>query len=165
MFHTDNFFALSINPPSPINLPSSSVPKINRGFTVYDLFFCSLCNQSILFVIFFAVTTEYASGYPVWKSGRNTEAPFTLKATIHYPEERILYPYMTYMTFQSVQVLFKHKPRQFIDNCRILPTLDRHLCHFEISFSGSSDTNHDSLLNIVLEHCLHWTATFEIFSR
>ncbi|CAB3989487.1 Transmembrane 231 [Paramuricea clavata] len=37
------------------------------------------------------VTTEYASGYPVWKSGRNTEATFTLKATIHYPEERIFY--------------------------------------------------------------------------
>ena len=43
-------------------------------------------------VFFFAVTTEYISGYPVWKSGRNTNAPFVLKATIHYPEERILYP-------------------------------------------------------------------------
>ncbi|XP_028392056.1 transmembrane protein 231-like [Dendronephthya gigantea] len=37
------------------------------------------------------VTTEYVSAYPIWKSGRNTEAPFRLKATIYYPEERIFY--------------------------------------------------------------------------
>ncbi|XP_046842475.1 transmembrane protein 231-like [Xenia sp. Carnegie-2017] len=37
------------------------------------------------------VTTEYESVYPLWRTGRNIEAPFVLKATIYYPEERIFY--------------------------------------------------------------------------
>lgn len=37
------------------------------------------------------VTTEYVSAYPVWKAGRGIEAPFILKATVYYPEERIFY--------------------------------------------------------------------------
>ena len=39
-----------------------------------------------------SVTTEYESGYPLWRTGRNIETPFVLQATIYYPEERILYP-------------------------------------------------------------------------
>ena len=33
---------------------------------------------------------------------------------------------------------------------------------FEIFFSGSSDTNHNSLLTVIVEYYLYWTSTFEI---
>lgn len=41
------------------------------------------------------VTTEYASDYPVWTSGRATGQPFALQGTVFYPEEIIMYPFDT----------------------------------------------------------------------
>ena len=80
---------------------------------------CPDAQQRISMDYFLAVTTEYVSSYPVWKSGRNTEAPFILKATVHYPEERILYPCTFFLEdFQRVQTQTKAA------YCRILPTLD-----------------------------------------
>ena len=57
-------------------------------------FWCLFAWSLIIIPRYFAVTTEYTNTYPVWKAGRGTEAPFVLKATIYYPEERILYPLM-----------------------------------------------------------------------
>lgn len=37
------------------------------------------------------VTTEFASDYPVWMSGRATGQPFALQGTVFYPEEIIIY--------------------------------------------------------------------------
>ena len=58
------------------------------GFDAY------LLETIIIIPHYFAVTTEYTNTYPMWKAGRGTEAPFVLKATVYYPEERILYPLM-----------------------------------------------------------------------
>jgi hypothetical protein len=46
------------------------------------------------------------------------------------------------------------------DYCRILPTLEQHVWDI---FSGSSDTNHDSLLEYYNKlSIINWTTTFEI---
>ncbi|XP_010080884.1 PREDICTED: transmembrane protein 231, partial [Pterocles gutturalis] len=41
------------------------------------------------------VTTVFSDPNPVWMTGRATDAPFIINATIHYPVEVILYPLKT----------------------------------------------------------------------
>jgi hypothetical protein len=42
--------------------------------------------------VWFEVSTEFVSKYPLWTGGRAAGQPFVIRGTIHYPEETILYP-------------------------------------------------------------------------
>lgn len=44
------------------------------------------------------VTTVLSDPSPVWMTGRATDTPFIINATIHYPVEVILYPLKTAQT-------------------------------------------------------------------
>lgn len=41
------------------------------------------------------VTTVFSDPSPVWMTGRATDTPFIINATVHYPVEVILYPSKT----------------------------------------------------------------------
>lgn len=53
-----------------------------------------LLGQSVLklSIAFFAVTTILSNTNPIWVVGRASGEPFVVQATIHYPEEQIIYP-------------------------------------------------------------------------
>ncbi|NWI66202.1 TM231 protein, partial [Todus mexicanus] len=48
------------------------------------------------------VTTVFSDPNPVWMTGRATDTPFIVNATIHYPVEVILYPLKTASRFWEI---------------------------------------------------------------
>lgn len=83
------------------------------------------------------VTTEYVSVYPLWKPGGGSEAPFVLKATVYYPEERVFYRpgfwqliKFAWIQYLSVLVIFSYlfgKIKRFVFENQIVTTVPQKL--------------------------------------
>lgn len=47
---------------------------------------------NVILYFFNVVTTKFVDSYPAWVMNRAAGQPFTIKATVIYPEETVLYP-------------------------------------------------------------------------
>ncbi len=52
--------------------------------------------------ILFVVTAFFSDEYPVWRTGRAPDQPFTVECEIRFPEETIKYPFKDQIIFQAL---------------------------------------------------------------
>ena len=53
------------------------------------------------------VSTMLARTYTTWMTGRGPQKPFTIKATINYPEETLMYPFLGSLSKVIVKFMIK----------------------------------------------------------